>query len=546
MECEDILEKAKQAQEKGEIKEAIELYKQASECFEKAGENNQLAKTLSLLGELYTKKEDYFSAANAFKDAILRYLFSGNIEAAEEVSKNITEQEIRAHHTFQFALNILEERLAVGGGELTFEEPLTDEEMKSALEEIEEKIEIVPADDAIYEILGGKTDNFISSVERIQLTGKPTASQLEKLLKTALEKKRVIVKSEIISTVTAKRGGEDFELSFKTEIEKENSEFVAKVSFENTFEVPLKNALLTCYIPACYKVEKIDSKIQLKTEPALEGMEARFDFKKLSPKEKIDVNFTLERNISRTLIIGQGKEIWAVRTYVPTIQETPTRFKSHLIFQNKTEKGMDYVIIEDIIPLEFSIIEIAANNVQPYAKEIEDTILQWKLSKFEKDNKLEITYLLERRKTVRIIEKQLQLKDGRNIGRLMKIIEPIDEQGKFLVSIEFQNTTHADLKEVKIKDRIPLNQKLVKATIDAEITTSEKMHYLLWQFGNIMEGRSIEISYLTEGEESPYTEAPEIEIKKYQSYEIRRISTEQYPSILKESEGTIEFKKSLT
>ncbi|MFB0559709.1 MAG: tetratricopeptide repeat protein [Candidatus Lokiarchaeia archaeon] len=543
MECEDILEKAKQAQEKGEIKEAIELYKQASECFENAGENDQLARTLTLLGELYTKKEDYFSAASAFKDAILRYLFSGNIVAAEEVSKNVTEEEIRGHHTFQFALNILEERLTAG--ELIFEEALTNEEMESALEQIGEKNEIIPADDAIYEIIGGKTDNFIPSVEMIQLTGKPTASQSQKLFRIALEKKRVKVKSGIISTITAKRGGEDFEVSFKNDIKNENSEFVAQVSFENTYDTTLKNAIFTCYIPACYKVEKIDSKIQVKTEPVLEGMEARFDLKKLSPKEKIDVNFTLERNISRTLIIGQGKEIWAVRTYVPTIQETPTRFKSHLVFQNKTEKGMDYVIVEDIIPLEFSILEIAANNVQPYAKEIEDTILQWKLSKFEKDNKLEITYLLERRKTVRIIEKQLQLKDGRNIGRLTKIIEPIDEQGKFLVSIEFQNTTHADLKEVKIKDMIPLNQKLVKATIDAEMKTSEKMHYLSWQFGNIMEGQSIEISYLTEGEESPYMEAPEIEIKKYQSYEIRRISTEQYSGILKESEATIEFKKSL-
>ncbi|MGQ9722638.1 MAG: hypothetical protein ACUVXA_15105 [Candidatus Jordarchaeum sp.] len=137
MECGEIVEKAKQAQEKGEIKEAIELYKQASECLEKAGESKQLSKTFQILGELYIQKEDYFSAASAFKDAILRYLFSGNIEAAKEVSQNVTEEEVRTHQTFQFALNILEERLtapAAGDEEFTFEEPLTEAEMKSALE----------------------------------------------------------------------------------------------------------------------------------------------------------------------------------------------------------------------------------------------------------------------------------------------------------------------------------------------------------------------------------------------------------------------------
>ncbi|MEM3526251.1 MAG: hypothetical protein QXV37_02450, partial [Candidatus Jordarchaeaceae archaeon] len=81
MNCEEILEKAKQAQEKGEVKEAIELYKQAVDCFDKTGESEQATKTLCLLGEAYKIKKDYFSAASAFKDAILRYAFSGNVEA---------------------------------------------------------------------------------------------------------------------------------------------------------------------------------------------------------------------------------------------------------------------------------------------------------------------------------------------------------------------------------------------------------------------------------------------------------------------------------
>ncbi len=547
MECEEILEKAKQAQEKGELREAIELYQQATECFDKAGKNEQVAKTFHLLAELYTKKEDYFMAAQTLKDTILRYVFSGNIEAAEEVSKKVKEEEIRNHETFQFALNIMEQRIAaIARGEEFIFEPLTDEEMGSALSQIEEKIEITPADNAVYAILGGKTDNFIPSVERIQLKGQPTAGQLQKLLKTALQKKRSRVKSEIISTVTAKTDGEDFEVSFKTGIEKENSELVAKVSFENTYEASLKDPLLTCYIPASYDVQRIDSKIKPKKETALEGMEASFDLKKFPPKEKININFILGRNISRTLIIGQGKEILVIRTYAPIIKETPTRYKSHFTLLNNTGKSMEGVILEDIIPLEFSIIEISAKDVKPYAKEFGDTVLQWKLSKFEKGNKFEVTYLLEPRKTVRIIEKQLQLKDGRNIGRLIKIIEPLEKQGKFLVNIDFQNSTHTDFEDVKIRDPIPLTQKLVGASIEPKVTTNEKTRCLSWHFGKIMAEQSTEISYMTEGEETPYSEPPAIELKRYQSHEVRKISTEKYQGILRESEMLTKFKKQVT
>nr|MDO8082642.1 tetratricopeptide repeat protein [Candidatus Freyarchaeota archaeon] len=550
MDCKEIIEKAKQAQEKGETKEAIELYKQAAECFDKAGESEQVAKTFYILGELYRGKKNYFDAASAFKDAIMRYSFSGNIKAAEEISKNIQEEEIKSSKTFQLAIEFMKERVEASkrGEELTYEEPLTDEGMEATLKEIEKKIEIAPADDKIYEILGGKAGNFIPTTERIQLKGKPTASQLQKLLRTTLENKRVRIKNEIISTITAKREKEDFEVSFKTNIEKEDSEIVAKVYFENSYEASLKDAVLTCYIPACYDVEKIDSQVRPKTKPALEGVEASFDFKKLSPKEKINVNFTLRRNISRTVIIGQGKEIWAIRTHIPIIRETATRFKSHLTLLNKTEKVMGNVILEDVIPLEFSVVEISLGNVQPYAKDMEDTLLQQILSNFGKNDKFEITYLLEPRKTIRIIEKQLQLKDGRNIGKLTKIIEPINKQGKSLtlVNIEFKNTTHTDLENVKIKDRIPITLKLTKATINPEITTTEKMYYLSWKFGKIMEEQSIEISYLTEGEEAPYKEIPEIELEGYQSYESRHISTDRYQGIIRESKELMEFKKQVT
>ncbi|MGQ9722637.1 MAG: hypothetical protein ACUVXA_15100 [Candidatus Jordarchaeum sp.] len=336
------------------------------------------------------------------------------------------------------------------------------------------------------------------------------------------------LKSEIISTVTAKRGGKDFELSFKTSIERENSEFLAEVYFENTYETDLKDTILTCYVPASYSIEKIDSQIRPKKEPSLEGMDVSFDLKKLSPKEKIYFNFTLKRNISRTVIISQGKEILIVRTYFPIIPETTKRYKSNLIFFNSTGKRMENVILEDVIPLEFSVVEFSAKNLHPYAREGEDTILKWVTSKFEKDDKWEITYILEPRKITRIIEKQLQLKDGRNIGRLTKIIEPQDEKGQFIVNIEFQNTTHSDLEDVKIEDKIFPSQKLAGATIEPEISTKENMSHIIWNFTKILENQSIEIYYLIEGKKELYKEIPEIEIKDYKSYGVRRVSTEQY------------------
>jgi tetratricopeptide (TPR) repeat protein len=550
MDCEEIVEQAKQAKEKGEIKEAIELYKQAVECFDKAGQSEQATKTLCLLGEAYRIKKDYFSAASAYKDAIMRYSFSGNIKAAEDISKRITEEEIKSSKTFQIAINFMKEKAnaaSVDEEELIYEEPLTDQEMETALKEIDKKIQIAPADDKIYEIIGGKTDNFIPATEKIQLKGRPSANQLQRLLLTVLESKRVKIKNEIISTITAKKEKGDFEVSFKTSIEKDDSENVAKISFENSYEVPLKNAILTCYIPAYYSVEKIDSPIQPKMQPTLEGVEASFDLK-LQPKEKISVNFTLRRNISRTVIIAQGKEIWVIRTHVPIIQETSTRFTSHLTFLNKAEKKMNNVILEDVIPLEFSIVEIFPRNLQPYAQDIEDTLLQHILSNFGKNDKFETTYVLAPRKTIRIIEKQLQLKDGRNIGRLTKITEPINKQGEStaLVNIEFKNTTHTDLKNVKIKDRIPITLNLIKATINPEITKTEKMYYLSWKFGKIMNEQTIEISYLAEGKETPYKEIPEIELEEYQTHESRHISTDRYQGIIKESRELVEFKKQLT
>lgn len=546
MDCKEIVEQAKQAQEKGGIKDAIELYKQAVECFDKAGQSEQATETLCLLGEAYRIKKDYFSAASAFKDAIMRYSFSGNIKAAEEISKSITEEEIKSSRTFQIAINFMKEKInaASADGESIYEEPLTDEEMETALKEMDKKIQIAPADEKIYEIIGGKTGNFIPATEKFQLKGKPSETQLQKLLRTILESKRVKIKNEIISTVTAKRERDDFEVSFKTSIEKDDSKNVARVSFENSYGVPLKDAVLTCYIPAYYSVEKIDSPLHPKIQPTLEGVEASFDLK-LQPKEKINLNFTLRRNLSRTGIIAQGKEIWVIRTHVPIIQETSTRFTSHLTFLNKTEKKMNSVILEDVIPLEFSILEISPGNLQLYAKDIEDTLLQHILSSFGKNEKFENTYFFAPRKTIRIIEKQLQLKDGRNIGRLTKIIEPIIKQGKSLalVNIEFKNITHTDLKNVKIKDRIPLTLNLTKATINPEITKTEKMYYLSWNFGKVMEEQSIEITYLTEGKEASYKEIPEIELEEYKTYESRYISTDLYQGIIRESKELMEFKK---
>lgn len=266
MACREIAEKAKQAQEKGESKEAIELYKQAADCFDKAGENEQAAKTLYLLAEVYRGKKDYFSAANALKDSIMRYSLLGNVEAAEEISNNITEKEIKSSQTFQFAINFMKERARASGSDGgTYEEPLTNEGMETALKEIEKKFEVVPVDDKIYGILGDKTANFIPAIERIRLKGKPTTNQLQKLIGTALESKRVRVKNEIISTITAKREKEDFEVSFKTNIEKEDTQGMARVYFDNSYESLLRDAVLTCFIPACYNVEKIDSPVRPKT-----------------------------------------------------------------------------------------------------------------------------------------------------------------------------------------------------------------------------------------------------------------------------------------
>lgn len=546
MDCNEIVEQAKQAQEKGEIKEAIELYKQAVECFDKTGESEQAAKTLCLLGEAYRIKKDYFSAATAFKDAIMRYSFSGNIKAAEEISKSITEEEIKSSKTFQIAVNFMKEQMnAVGSEDLVYEEPLTDQEMENALKEIGKKIEIIPADDKIYEIIGGKTSNFVAATERIQLKGKPSADQLQKLLPTILESKRVKTIHEIVSTITAKKENKDFEVSFKTRIEKEDSKNVARVSFKNTYGVPLKAAVLTSYIPACYSVEKIESPIRPKMQPALEGAEAVFDLE-LKPDEKIDITFTLNRNLSRTVLISQDREILVIRTHVPIIQETPIHFTSNLTLVNKTGKNMDNVILEDVIPLDYSIIGISPRNVQPYAKEIEDTLLYYELSKFGENDNFEIKYRLEPRKTIRIIEKQLQLKDGRNVGKLTKIIEPINKQGKTLVNIEFKNTTHTDLKNIKIKDRIPITLKLKKSNINPDTLTEGKDCCLSWSFGKVMENQSLEITYLVEGEVASYKEIPEIELEGYRAYESRHISTDHYQGIIRESKELIEFKKQVT
>lgn len=548
MDCNEIVERAKQAQEKGEIKEAIELYKQAVECFDKVGESEQATKTLCLLGEAYRIKKDYFSAATAFKDAIMRYTISNNVKAAEELIKSITEEEIKSSKTFQIAVNFTRERInaaSTGEGELVYEEPLTDQEMENTLKEINKKIEIIPADDQIYELIGGKTSNFIPATERIQLRWKPSETQLQKLFKTILENKRVKIVDEIISTITAKREKKDFEVSFKTRIEKKDSENVARISFENSYGVPLQDAILKCHIPACYHVEKIDSPIQPKIQPTLEGAEAVFDLE-LQPNEKVNINFTLKRNISRSIFIAQNREILLIRTHVPIIQETLARLTSHLTFINKTGKKMNNVILEDVIPLDFSVIEISPRNIQPYTKDIEDTLLYHTLSNFGENARFEIKYLLEPRKTIRIIEKQLQLKDGRNIGKLTKIIEPINKQGKTLVNIEFKNTTHTDLKNIKIKDTIPITLKMTRANINPDITTNGKECYLSWNFDKVTANQSIEITYLSEGEEASYKETPEIELEEYRTYESRHISTDHYQGIIKESKELIEFKKQTT
>lgn len=549
MECDIILEEARREEERGNTTEAIRLYKRAVECFDSSGENEKVAQTLYLLGELYRRGEDYYNAAIALKDSILRYLVSGNTEKAEEISKNVTDERIRSSQTFQFALELLEKRAEAQVGEeveeLTLEEVLTEEQMGTILEDMEKKIEITPADAALYEIIGGKPEGFIPSVERIQLAAKPTESQSKKLLARALEKKRVRVESEVICTVTAKREGEDAEESFKTEVGREDSEHVAEVSFENVYESPMKDVVLTCYVPACYVVERIDSEAKPQRNPALEGMEAVFRFKELKPGGRINVNFKLGRNVSRTLVIQQGKEIWVVRTHTPITRETPTLFRSSLTIRNTTGEKIDNIVLEDVIPLEYAIVSVSPEKLQPQAKEPEDTLVLWKLSGFEKDGRLEITYQLERRKTTRIIEKQLQLKDGRNIGRLTKIVEPL-EQGKFLVNIEFQNTTHADLENVKISDRIPATLKLIKATIEPEVTTNGEVNHLSWRFGSVAEGQSVEFSYIVEGEEARFREPPEIELEGYRSYDVRHVSTDTYQGIIQESQELREFKKQAT
>ncbi|MFX1276243.1 MAG: hypothetical protein ACFFAT_14535 [Promethearchaeota archaeon] len=216
--------------------------------------------------------------------------------------------------------------------------------------EIQEDVIPLIEEFTINDILGDLSDDIQQQFEQ---------------LGSLLNEHRVNVKTNISNKgIIIRSSGEVIELEKDINANKiQNDErevmYDVQIKLENYFDDVIEEAILTDLIP--YNFEIVDIKANKGENEELpkkmltnEGLEVIWNFKKIQPKEKIEIIYDLRHRISRTIIFLLKNQLKIIKTHLNIEDSIPRMEGFHEVnipFNNPGPKQIKGLIVEDIIPL---------------------------------------------------------------------------------------------------------------------------------------------------------------------------------------------------
>ena len=231
------------------------------------------------------------------------------------------------------------------------------EKQEALIKKAKELEEVIQAEDNVLPLI----EEF--SVEDILSELSDDVNEMLNQVGTLLNEHRVEVKQEIRNkALLTSTSGEVIELDQnfkvkKNEMDEKVVEFNVQSGIVNPFDAVIEEAVLTDLIPYNYEI----TNIQLNGEPVKEvpdkslsenGIELNWQFKKIPPKEKVEINYDLRRRVSRTIIFIQNGQLKIIKTHSKLeMLELEGLYEAKLPFTNSYGAQIEGVIVEDIIPL---------------------------------------------------------------------------------------------------------------------------------------------------------------------------------------------------
>ncbi|GAB4328432.1 MAG: hypothetical protein Kow0069_35650 [Promethearchaeota archaeon] len=288
-----------------------------------------------------------------------------NCERAVELARTaeLTEEVTR----FQAVLDEAKSKLA----EL---ERLEAEELKALRKAAEQLADLTDFEPDVLPVV----ENY--SVEDLLGDVSGEIDELARKLATFLDGHRVEVKEEATSSVLL-RGprGEAVEVERTTKVESppagdggsppDASRAVLRTGFENPFDDPLEEAVLSDVIP--YNFEVVEVELEGPVEPVTpervpkkEGLEVRWTVRGVPAKQRVDVTYDLRRRVSRTIVVTMDEDLRVVKTH-SSLKPTPSSdcYQASLRYTNLPDDAT-MVVVEDVLPPKH-VHEVARPEVPP-------------------------------------------------------------------------------------------------------------------------------------------------------------------------------------
>ncbi|MHA1385322.1 MAG: hypothetical protein ACTSR3_16340 [Candidatus Helarchaeota archaeon] len=288
----------------------------------------------------------------------------------------------------------------------------------------------------------------------------------------------------------------------------------SSTTFENPFDITLKDVNINNIVPYGYKVTDfntvgIEEEIQPTKKLLDEGLQLSWTIPEIKPKHETKIELELERRISRTLLLNIDDEVNAINTWF-SIEPYKRGYAARSKFENFQDKTIENLILEDEIPNTFNIVQIIPVE-DVYHLEMNktgfDQLVLWQYSTIESGNKVEHFYYLYDRRFFILTKYSVNSIDDGLLLEIFRLVEPNIKYYELVVS--FFIKFHQFIPELYIKEIIPENNKInlqIPTDLEKTLEIQEGKNFQIWKiipniskpelkFGYICSGSSIKSDF---------------------------------------------------
>ncbi|MHA1211751.1 MAG: hypothetical protein ACTSSH_04740, partial [Candidatus Heimdallarchaeota archaeon] len=260
-----------------------------------------------------------------------------------------------------------------------------------------------------------------------------------------LEKHQTPVTTKVVRTIQYKNsGGVDHKdkINLKIEASEKIMEHKLVSSFKNETETELTNVIISDIIPYCYKILDVTCKKggKYKKELSDKGLKLTWKVSKVPSGGNVEVYYSFEKRIPRTLMVRKGEEIRIVQDYNSLIKESSedgkitTHFISEVI--NLLPVSLDEIFIRDLIPMEMRMAEKSQTEDMEYIDFGENygTNIQRVLTNVETGTKLFQKFEIDVAPMIWKVDLVIPLEDQEEV-LATKILEQIPNKDAYVCTI---------------------------------------------------------------------------------------------------------------